>query len=284
MIELSIIIVNYKTREFLKRLLLSIRMYLKDNINYEIIILDNASNDGSVEMIKREFPDVKLIESEKNLGFGKANNFAFQISGGEIILFLNPDTLLIPNNEFIKILQKFKNDRNIGIIGGRVFDAQMKQVSSYGHDPTPFTLLLHFTILGKVLARLYPPLRKYRLNNYYGKEYELEKPVHQVNGCCIFVRREMINQIGIFDEQFFMYLEETDLCKRARDAGWKVMYVPLRTVIHFGQESAKQDAVQISKQFISSLRIFYQKHYPKKIKQLNLILMLGIVKPKVKKN
>lgn len=284
MIKLSIIIVNYKTREYLRDLLFSIRQNLGIITNYEVIVIDNASNDGSVEMLNEDFLDVTLIRSNDNIGFSKGNNLAIRQSRGEIILLLNPDTLLLPDHKFDEILNRFENDARIGIIGGRVYDKNLEQVSSYGHDPTPFTLILHFSFLGKVLARLIPPLRKYRFANYDRKAFQIEKEVDIVNGCCLFIRRKTIDEIGILDEHFFIYLEEGDMCVRARNSGWKVMYFPLNTVIHFGQESTKQNRTQMSEQFLKSLKIFYEKHYPDKKKQLDWILRMGIIKPRIKKN
>jgi len=277
--DLSIIIVNYKTRDLLKQLLISASDHLTNIMQHEIFVVDNDSRDGSAEMVAQEFPNVKLIASKENLGFSKANNRAIQQAKGDIILLLNPDTLLVSDNEFDKIIQRFRNDDQLGIVGGRVFDANLRQVSSYGHDPTPFTLVLHFTLLGKVLARLFPPLRKYRLANYDMLSYNVEKEVDHVNGCCFFIRRLMMNKIGSLDERYFMFLEETDLCKRAREAGWKVMYLPLRTVVHYGQSSTALIKVRMTEQFIKSLKLFYEKHYPLELNKLSIILKLNIVKP-----
>lgn len=284
MIKLSVIIVNYKTREYLRELLLSIRQNFGIKTKYEVIIVDNASNDGSVEMLNKEFSDVILIGLKENLGFSKANNLAIAQSRGEIILLLNPDTLLLPDNEFDKIIKQFENDVRIGIIGGRVYDKHLEQVSSYGNDPTPFTLIFHFSLLGKVLARLIPPLRKYRFANYDRKAFQIEKEVKIINGCCLFIRRKTIDEIGMLDERFFIYLEEGDICVRARSTGWKVIYTPVKTVIHFSQESTKQNREQMTEQFLKSLKIFYEKHYPNKMRQLNWILRMGIIKPRIKRD
>ncbi|MDI6765222.1 MAG: glycosyltransferase family 2 protein [Bacteroidota bacterium] len=283
MIKLSIIIVNYKTREYLRELLNSIKEHLSAETKYEVFVVDNASNDGSVEMLNKGSLDVTLIESKENLGFSKANNLAIAQSRGEIILLLNPDTMLLPDHKFDEILKRFENDVRIGIIGGRVYDRNLIQVSSYGRDPTPFTLVFHFSFLGKVLARLIPPLRKYRFANYYKKAFQIEKEVEIINGCCFFIRRKTIDDIGMLDERFFIFLEEGDICVRARSSGWKVIYTPLKTVIHFGQESTKQNRIQMSEQFLKSLKIFYEKHYPFDMKKLEWILRMGIIKPRIKK-
>lgn len=284
MIDLSIIIVNYKTRELLKKLLSSLRINISNSLTHEVFVVDNDSCDGSVEMVSKEFPDIQLIESKENLGFSKANNVAIKRATGEIVLLLNPDTLMIPDNEFDKIIQRFRSDEQIGIIGGSVFDVNLKQVSSFGHDPTPLTLILHFTLIGKVLARLFPIIRKFRLANYNKSSFMREQEVDHINGCCFFIRRKMLEQIGMLDERYFMFLEETDYCLNARKANWKVKYIPLKTVIHFGQESTRQNRNEMSEQFLKSLKLFYEKHYPSDMKKLEWILRLKIIKPRIKKN
>jgi GT2 family glycosyltransferase len=281
--DLSIIIVSFKTKDLLRDLLLSLNKYLTDAFSYEIFVVDNASGDGTVEMLESEFPVVKLIASKVNLGFAKANNRAIKQAEGKVILLLNPDTLLLKDHEFGDILKRFSTDEKIGIVGGRVFDRELNQVSSYGRDPNPLTLLLHFSLPGKILARLIPFMRRYRLANYDKSSYNIEKSVDHVNGCCFFIRKELVDRIGALDEIFFMYLEETDICKRARENEWKVIYIPKKTVIHFGQESAKQHRTKMSEQFLKSLQLFYQKHYPDSISRLQWLLKMGIVKPRIKK-
>jgi GT2 family glycosyltransferase len=284
MVDLSIIIVNYNTRDFLRSLLSSLRKNANRSFSSEIFVVDNASVDGSGGMVAEEYPEVTLICSDVNLGFAKANNRAIREATGNVILLLNPDTLLLPDHEFSLILEYFQSNPTVGIVGGRVFDGGLRQVSSYGRFPTPGPLLLHFSFFGKILARLIPPFRKFRLADYNPASYNIEKPVDHVNGCCLFIRAEMIGNIGSLDEIYFMYLEETDLCKRARDHGWKVMYVPARTVIHYGQESSKQHRSEMSEQFLKSMRLFYQKHYPGSIKHLDILMKLKIIKPRIKRS
>jgi GT2 family glycosyltransferase len=283
MIDLSIIIVNYKTRELLRESLISLQNYLPKTFLYEIFVVDNNSGDGTIEMMNEEFPHVEFIANPENFGFARANNKAIKKARGKVLLLLNPDTLLLPNNEFQYILDRFTDDSHLGIVGGRVFDKQLRQVSSYGKDPTPFTLVFHFSLIGKIIARLIPPMRKFRLADYDSASYDSEKNVDHVNGCCFFVRRELSDALEGLNEIYFIYLEETDMCKRARNTNWKVKYIPARTVIHFGQESSKQHRVEMSNHFLQSLRLFYKKHYPNKIKQLEWILSLKIVKPRIKK-
>lgn len=281
MCRLSIIIVNFNAREMLRDLLISLNHFLQPALEYEIICVDNASQDGSVEMVQRVFPNVLLIASKENLGFSRGNNLGISHSRGDTILLLNPDCLLTEDHEFSTILQKFSDDRRIGIIGGRVFDGNGRQASTFGHFPMPFTLWVHYSLIGKVMARVVPALRRYRLLNYDPSALQKEAIVDHVNGCCMFVRKSMLDEIGLLDESFFLYLEETDICLRAHQADWKVIYTPAKTVVHFGQASARPLKEKVSKIFLNSLRIFYKKHYPQKIPKLEMLLKFNVIKPRI---
>ncbi len=224
--DVSIIIVNYKSKEKTLACLKSIAEADMDGLLSEIIVVDNNSEDDSAEVIKKIYPKVKIIKSEKNLGMGGGNNLGIKAAQAEFILILNPDTII--KKDAIKILHNFiKSDEQIGIAGPKLLNPDNTLQYSCRRFPKFYTPILRRTFLGK--------FAKNHLDNFLMKDYSHKeiKKVDWMLGSCLMVRKNILNKINNgFDERFFMYFEDTDLCKRVWQAGFKVVYNPQAIVIH----------------------------------------------------
>lgn len=260
MTELSICILTLNSREFLRQCLNSIRQY-PPKVEYEILVADNGSVDGTVAMLQDEFPEVWLILNNENLGFTKPNNQMLQQASGDFLLLLNPDTLLTEDC-FNPQLDFLKANPKVGISIPKVLneDGSFQKQSRRG-EATPMEVVGYFFRLGK----LFP---KSKLLNGYLLSWLPEDEIAEVkavSGSCMFIRRETWEQVGKFDEQFFAYQEDSDYCMRARQNGWKVMYVPTSRIIHYGGEGGSKD--QKAKSIFEwhrSYFLYYRKHFAKK--------------------
>jgi len=254
-IKLSVIIVNYKVRDLLAQTIRSVTA--ADGFeNCEIIVVDNNSQDGSKELIEAEFKFVKYIESDKNLGFGKACNVGAAKAEGEFILMLNPDTIISKNTLSFGIdyLEKHKN---VGILGPKI----LNQDGSFQYQcrrsfPTPLNAFAYMSGLSKIFAK----------NKTFG-QYNLSYiPVDEecnpdaVSGACFFISKEIFLQTGGFDEQFFMYGEDLDLCAKVKSAGFEVKYSPQTQIIHFKGRSSVQQKMKSRVNFYNAMILFSQKY------------------------
>ena len=255
MIELSIIIVNYNVKEFLKNLLNSLKKAVSE-IPTEIIVIDNASTDGSVEEIRLKFPDVKLIANEKNVGFGAANNQGFKIAKGNIFVLINPDTI-VKENTFEKLIDFFKSKPDAGIVGCKVLNPDgTLQLACRRSFPGPWTSFTKVTGLSK----LFPNSKLFaRYNLTYLDENKINE-VDAISGAFMMIKNEVYQKVGGFDNQFFMYGEDLDLCYRIQSAGYKVYYVPTTEIIHYKGESTKRSSLDETKVFYESMHLFVKKH------------------------
>ena len=229
--KLSIIIVNWNTKGLLDRCLGSI--YLNPPlVPFEIIVVDNASIDGSPEMIKRRFPSVKLICSESNLGFAKGNNAGIAHARGKYCLLLNPDTVVLPN-AFDKMIEYIDRNPKVGIVGASLLDENHNPCASYGYFPRVLSTAIEFSGLyhhSPFLKKLMRPL---------GMVVTDTKPleVEYVSGAALLIRTSIIKELGGLSEDYFAYFEETDLCFQVRQKSWKIIVLPNAKIIHFGGAS-----------------------------------------------
>lgn len=260
--DLSIIIVNWNVRPLLERCLRSI--YAKTHgLVYEVIVVDNASQDDSRDFLK-EFAktksNFKVIFNEKNLGFARANNQALRQASGKYILCLNPDTEIV-DNSLAQAVEFMDRNKKCGIMGCRLVGVDNITQPSVRSFPTIKSQILILLKLHHLLPNL-PPLRDYFI---YDFNYNLLQEVDQVMGAFLLTRREIIDQIGFFDENFFLWFEEVDFCKRVKEKGWAVIYNPEIKVIHFGHQCFKQ-VLSFDKQKIynRSLLYYFEKHFSKK--------------------
>jgi len=257
--DLSIIIINWNVRPLLEKCFISIRRYLT-GIRYEVIVVDNASQDGSQEFLQnwvKQNPGGQVIFNSQNLGFAKANNQALKIARGEFILFLNPDTELL-DDSLVAALDYMRQNQRVGILGGQILGPDNQIQPSVRSFPRLCSQIL---ILLK-LHRLFPRancLKKYFLPDL---DYHKTQEVEQIMGAFLLTRKNLLDTLGGFDEKFFLWFEEVDLCWRARQLNYQIIYYPLTKVKHYGSQSFVQ-TLPYSKQknYNRSLIYFFRKHY-----------------------
>ncbi|KAF0152661.1 MAG: glycosyl transferase family 2 [Ignavibacteria bacterium] len=256
MIELSIIIVNYNVKEFVLNLLGSISK-ASSNLSTEIFVVDNASDDGSVEAIREKFPSINLIDNKKNVGFGAANNQALELAKGKFFLLINPDTI-VREDTFSKMINFFETNPICGIAGCKVLnpDGSLQLACRRGF-PGPWT---SFTkVMG--LSSLFPKSKLFARYNLTYLDENQTYEVDAVSGAFMMMRREVYDKIGGFDPQFFMYGEDLDLCYRTQQAGFKVFYVHETEIIHYKGESTKRSSIDETKVFYDAMHLFVKKHF-----------------------
>jgi len=222
--ELTIIIVNWNSGGFLEQCLQSIRDNLPAD-HAKVVVVDNASSDGSPEMVRRKFPEYEVIESGGNIGFGKANNLALHSCDTPLVLFLNPDTIVLPGS-LEKMTTFLKQNADVGAVGCRMrFEDGEVQPLGLQWFPTPLTELFTLLFLSsgslKLLKGVLPHKDPTR-SGYVTKLY----------GGCLLVRKVVLDRVGYFDERFFMYCEDVDLCQRIHRDGWKIYYMSEAEIIH----------------------------------------------------
>jgi N-acetylglucosaminyl-diphospho-decaprenol L-rhamnosyltransferase len=251
-ISLSLILVNYNGSKFLYDCLSSIEKFT-DADTYEVIIVDNFSTDDSVKIIKDNFPSFKLIYSQNNLGFCKANNLAFKYSQGEHLLFLNTDTILIENTP--SILSEYLNQHcDVATVSSRITFQDGSYQLSCGS-----LLNIAFELFDKIRYSLDNKWHSF-FSKLYDRQYSKVQEVGWVTGACLMIRRDVFEQIGGFDENFFMYFEDKDLCKRVKELGYKVVYYPKTTIIHLLGGSSHGIKKSVNKYYRDSQLYYYQKH------------------------
>jgi hypothetical protein len=271
MTDLSVIIVNYNVKEFLLNSLDSIRKAAK-NISSEIIVVDNNSDDGSIEALREKYPDVILIENKKNVGFGRANNQALEIARGKYILLLNPDTI-VREDTFEKMIGFFEKNPSVGIAGCKVLNPDgTLQLACRRGFPGPWT---SFTkVMG--LSSLFPKSKIFaRYNLTYLNENDTYE-VDAVSGAFLMLTKKAYEKIGGFDNQFFMYGEDLDLCYRAQQAGYKVFYFHETEIIHYKGESTKRSSIDETSVFYDAMHLFVKKHFSSSL-IVEMILQAAII-------
>jgi len=255
-LQLSVIIVNYNVKYFLEQCLYSVQKACL-GIEAEIIVTDNSSTDGSREYLEQNFPAVNFIWNSENAGFAKANNLALEKAKGGFILFLNPDTLL-SEDSIEKCLQFFAANKIAGAIGIHMIDGSGNFLKeSKRAFPSPLTSL--FKLSG--LARLFPrsaTFARYHLGHLSEKE---NHEVDVLAGAFMIMPKKVLDEIGNFDERFFMYGEDVDLSYRIQKAGYKNFYLAESTIIHFKGESTKRGSLNYVRLFYKAMSLFVKKHY-----------------------
>ena len=253
--DLSIIIVNYNVKEFLQNLLHSAEK-ASSRISKEIIVIDNASDDGSVDIIKQKFPTVKLIENKNNIGFGSANNQGLKIAQGKYILFINPDCI-VSENTFDKMISFFNEHPDCGLAGCKILNSDGSlQLACRRSFPGPWTSFTKVT----GLSNLFPGTRIFARYNLTYLDENRTHEVDAVSGSFMMIKRDAYEKVGGFDDQFFMYGEDLDLCYRVQKAGFKVYYVPDTQIIHYKGESTKRSNLDETKLFYDAMHKFVKKH------------------------
>ena len=250
-LDLSIVIVNWNTRKLLADCLDSVARTVHGP-TYEVIVVDNASTDGSVGMLREEYPGVRVIANDVNRGFGAANNQAFAVMAGRYALLLNTDTVLTDNA--VAELYAFMESRpEAGMCCGQLLNADGSKQNSIATFPTLFTLLMNMSLLEYLLPRRYPSKR-------YRHEAPLE--VDSGVGACLMIRVAAMDAVGWFDERYFFFFEETDWAYRMQRGGWKVYHVPAARIYHLQGQSIGPDVPSRIEFYRSRYQFFQKWHGP----------------------
>jgi GT2 family glycosyltransferase len=261
--DLSIIIVSWNTKEFLLPCVRSV-LENEQGISREVIVVDNGSQDGSGNEVKVKFPYISLVENQKNVGFAKAVNQGLQKASGRYILLLNPDTQM-KGGTIGRLVLFMDSHPDTGVAGAQLLNSDGSKQNSIANFPSLATELFN----KRLLRWLFP-------NRFPGKERHYPEPVEvdSVIGACMMVRRETLNQVGSLDEDYFLFLEETDWCYRMKKAGWKIYHVPQAEVFHFQGKSAETDKNRSKVEYFRSRYHFFKKN---RGSGLCFILVVGLM-------
>jgi len=266
MVDLGIVIVNWNTCDYLERCLETVYKSVGD-FTYEVVVVDNASGDGSATMVQENFPHTKLIASDENLGYPKGNNIGLRLLGyrdaGDVdadapryALLLNPDTE-VPADALFNMVQFMDSRPDVGVAGPKLIlaDGTLDKACRRGF-PTPAVSFYHFAGLSK----MFPQSERFGRYNMTFADPDEELEVDSVVGAYMQVRKEAIEQVGLLDETFFMYGEDLDWAYRVKEAGWKVWYYPGVEVKHVKRAASRKSA-KAQFEFWRAMLIFYRKHF-----------------------
>lgn len=256
--DVTIILVNYNTGHLLEPTLSALEAS-RGNLQFQVIIVDNASSDGTVEILQSKYKSVELIENQINVGFGRANNQALPYARGRYLLLLNTDAFVQPDT-LQKTVDFMDATPACGVLGVKLVGRDGSLQPSCRYFPTPWNDFV--SAIG--LARLFP---RTQLVDDPAWDPTLIQECDWVPGCYYLMRRELLERVGLFDPRYFLYYEEVDHCRAVRQAGWKIMYYPSTQVIHLGGESAKTEGPltesgrQIPSYQIESQLLYFRKHH-----------------------
>ncbi|WP_292450478.1 glycosyltransferase family 2 protein [Methylibium sp.] len=257
-VDVSVIVVNYNTAHLLHDMRTALVASRRD-LTLQTIVIDNASRDDSLDLLKRDFGEVDLIVNQSNVGFGRANNQSLALAKGRYILLLNTDAFVAADT-LHKTVSYMDAHLDVGVLGVRLVGRDGLLQPSCRYFPTPWNVFLART----GLARYFP---KVRMVDDLEWSHTSVRECDWVTGCYYLVRREVIDQVGLFDPRYFLYCEEMDHCRAVKRAGWKVVYFGGTSVVHLGGESAKSDGQltsagkQISALQVESELLFFRKHH-----------------------
>lgn len=269
--DLSVIILSYNTKEItdecLRRLQSSVdscQTKLKNKI--QVIVLDNASSDGSAKMISKKHPWVELIESKENTGYSKGNNIAFQKTKYPLVLFLNSD-VFVEAYSIEKAVQYF-TEHNCDILGVKLRFEDGTFQPSGGFLPNPLNVILWILGIGQIYNPFHPKSKSF---------FEKERDVGWVMGAFFMIKKQVFEKIEGFDEDIFMYMDEVDLCKRAKIKGFKVCFTPSVEVIHLHRASSKDNPENVFTRELTGIKYYFEKYYPKHYPFTRVFLLLGLI-------
>ena len=267
--KLSIIILSFNTKKLILDCLKSVFADSQD-LNLEVIVIDNASTDGSPQAVKSHFPQVKLIQNKTNLGFAQGNNQGINQSGVDYVLLLNSDTIIKP--QALKRLVEFMDSHpQVGIAAPQLLNPDGSIQPNGGYLPR-LSNIMAWMLLIDDLPWVRPWFPSYQLRSSH--QFQTTRPLGWVQGAAMVLRRQMLDQIGLLDEQIFMYAEDVDICYRAKQAHWQVMLAPQAQIIHLGfRSSSPQKAILGEYQ---GLKHLFKKYKPAwELPILNLLLKTG---------
>lgn len=268
--DISFIIVNWNTKKLLEQGIASIYKYAKD-INYEIIVVDNASKDGSAEQVKRKFPKVKLIVNSQNLGFAKANNQGIKVARGEFIFLFNSDAYLI-DDSIANLIKRAREIPNLGAIAPQILNEDRTIQQSVGYNPDLLRVTLWMSFVDDLPFGDF--LKPYHVDHdrFYRKEHQVD----WLTGAALIVPKRVIEKIGPLDGNIFMYGEDVDWCMRIKKAGFAIYFSPVAKLVHIGRGSANQISKNAILGEFKGLLYIYKKHRGKlALQMLKLLLKIG---------
>ena len=247
--DLSIIIVNWNTKDLLLQCLESVYQTIK-RIEMEVFVVDNGSIDGSVVAAKERFPEVKFIQNEINLGFAMANNQALRLAKGRYLLLLNPDTQ-VKKGAIERLISFMDAHSEAGGAGAQLLNSDGSRQNSIANFPSLATELLNKSLLRWLFPKAFP-----------GKERNYPEPIEvdSVIGACMIIRQDAIEQVGLLDEDYFLFLEETDWCYRMKRAGWKIYHVPQAEIYHFQGKGVEIEKKKARVEYYRSRYHFFKKN------------------------
>jgi N-acetylglucosaminyl-diphospho-decaprenol L-rhamnosyltransferase len=266
----SIVIVSYNVRELLLRCLASIEASAGSAF-IQVLVVDNASTDGTVDAVRAGFPDVELIDARVNRGFGAANNLALARTHGPQVMFLNPDAEL-GAGALAELTRALWSEPGVGVVGPQlVFPNGTTQPSRRRFPDIPLAL-----IESTPIQPLWP--RFSGLARYFVRDRSdaVRQDVDWLVGACLLARRAVLDEVGGFDERFFMYSEELDWCRRVRAAGWRVLYCPTARVIHCEGQSSEQNLARRARAFQESKARYFEKYYGDAVGRALRLYLLGL--------
>ena len=264
--DISIIIVNYNTANLLKNCIISILNNSAFDESTPLYVVDNGSIDNSVELLQNDYPFVHIIKNSENLGFGCANNQALRIIKTPIALLLNTDTD-ITNLDVGLCVEHLRNQRDVGMVGPALrYPSGLRQSSAY-HFSTPVRVFAELVGISDALS----PIKN--INIAEGMTCAPD----YIQGSVLFIKKQMLDDIGLFDEDFFFYHEEMELASRAHSNGYRCIYEPHTSAIHYYASTANKNQAQKIKWYYENLQRFYQKHLPDKIKSFKISLKISLL-------
>jgi hypothetical protein len=232
--DLSIIILNYRARGLLKECLKGIKL-VKPELNFEIIVVDNASDDGTRAMMKENFPEIRFISSDKNLGYAKGNNLGIKQASGRYVMIMNPD-IVVFEGVFEKLVEFMDSRPEVGIVGPKLLNPDKSLQYSCYRFPVFWEPVYRRTPVGKF------GFAKKKLDEYFMKDFD-HASVREVDwllGGCFLIRRKALDEVGLLDERYFAYFDDVDLCRSMWEKKWKVVYFPDVSVVHFHRRESAE--------------------------------------------
>jgi len=252
-VDLSILIVNYDTLSILRECLASIYEF-PPSVSFEVLVVDNASPDGSGEMVRNEFPQVRLLLLGENVGFARANNLGLQQARGELLLLLNSDTRVL-DGSLDGLVLAMEEHPQAGVVGCKQLDARGRLQLTWGRFPT-----FYREILRKVLHwRL--RIDGSQVRDYLHRKYSSSAPVDWVSGSCLMVRRDAVRDAGLLDVNIFLYFEDIDWCRRIQRQGWQILYEPRVKIFHHGGATAARHLIDALVAYRRSQFYFCRKYF-----------------------
>ena len=270
--RLSVVFLSYNTRDLTEQALRTV-LDAAEGVEVEIFVVDNASHDGSADMVAEKFPAVKLLRNEDNVGFAAGNNVALRQVVGEYVLIINTDTIV--RRDTLRALAGFLDEHpEVGACGCKILDPDgTLQLDSRRGFPSPMAAFCKMSGLSRLFPD-HPSISRYHMT-YLDPEQTAE--VEVLSGSCMMVRKAAMDQVGLLDEDYFMYGEDIDWCYRIHKAGWKIFYVPTTEIIHFRGESGRGAPLRILYRKSQAMSIFVNKHMTRRFRFFPLwLLQVGI--------